>query len=87
MKKQMQLICISIVALVLFGCANTNDNIKIETARSIGGNISPEDVTLTEIDRGMTTVKWKAAAPSGNFACSADDMLRRVLCVKKEPAK
>lgn len=83
MKKQIQIVCVSIIALVLLGCANTNDNIKFETARSVGGNVSPEEVVITDVDRGMTTVKWKATVPNGNFVCSADDMLHKVLCIKK----
>jgi hypothetical protein len=65
------------------GCASTGANLERETARSIGSNVSPGQVTISEIDRGMNDVKWKATAPTGNYDCSADDMVRRVLCVKK----
>jgi hypothetical protein len=83
MKKYIQVIGFTIVATILFGCASTGDNLQRETARSIGGNVSPEQVTVSDIDRGVSDLKWKAAAPSGNYDCSADDMVRRVLCTKK----
>ena len=72
-----------IFSAALFGCANAGENLQLETARSIGGNVSPEQVTITDIDRGVASVKWKAATPGGNYDCSADDMVRRVYCAKK----
>jgi len=89
MKNSLRLAFVSIVAISIVGCVNligaasSEENLKRETARSIGGNISPEQVKVSDIDRGATNVKWKASAPSGNYECSADDMVRRVLCVKK----
>jgi len=83
MKKYIQVIGVSIAAIFMYGCANTDANLMRETARSIGGNVSPEQVTVTDVDRGMSSVKWKASAPTGNYDCSADDMVRRVLCTKK----
>lgn len=76
-------------AMVLFlagafvGCASTEDNLQRETARSIGGNVAPSQVTVSNIERGATSLKWKAATPYGRYECSADDMVRRVLCIKK----
>ncbi len=49
----------------------------------MGGNVSPEQVTISNIHRGATNVKWQAAAPSGHYDCSADDMVCSVLLVKK----
>jgi len=83
MKKNLQVISLSIVVSIVYGCASTGDNLQRETARSIGGNVSPEQVTVSDIDRGATSVKWKATAPNGRYDCSADDMVRRVLCTKK----
>lgn len=83
MKKNLQVISLSIVVSTMFGCSSTGDNLQRETARSIGGNVSPEQVTVSDIDRGATSVKWKATAPNGRYDCSADDMVRRVLCTKK----
>jgi hypothetical protein len=83
MKNYIQVIGVSIVAIFMSGCANTDANLMRETARSIGGNVSPEQVTVTNVDRGMSTVTWKATAPTGNYDCNADDIIRRVLCTKK----
>lgn len=69
---------------VVAGCASTDNNLQRETARSIGGNVAPEQVTVSNIDRGATSVKWQAVAPSGRYACSADDMVRRVLCTRSK---
>jgi hypothetical protein len=80
--KNIQLVTAVLFTAALFGCASTGDNLQRETARSIGGNVSPEQVTVTDIDRGITGVKWKATAPTGRYTCSADDMVRRVLCTK-----
>jgi starvation-inducible outer membrane lipoprotein len=68
--------------LLLAGCASTDDNLQRETARSIGQNLSPDAISVTNIDRGMTNVRWDAATPNGAYQCSADDMVRRVVCVK-----
>jgi hypothetical protein len=77
----------SIFALIalssLSGCASTTENLRMETARFLGGNVSPGQVTVTDIDRGASNVKWKAAAPNGNYDCWADDMLRKVSCAKQ----
>jgi hypothetical protein len=71
------------LAMLLVACASTGDNLQRETARNIGGNLSPDQVAVSEVDRGVTSVKWKAVTPSGKYECSADDMVRRVVCVKK----
>ena len=55
----------------------------METARFLGGSVSPGQVTVTDIDRGASNVQWKAAAPNGNYACWADDMVRKVSCAKQ----
>ena len=81
MKKAIPIIFAS--AGTFLGCASTGDNLQRETARVIGGNVAAEQVTISEVDRSATAVKWKATAPTGRYACSADDMVRRVLCVKK----
>lgn len=72
-----------IVVLTLAACASTNDNLQMESARSIGG-VMPDTIKVNNVDRGMTSVKWDAESSKGSYKCSADDMLRRVLCVKKE---
>ena len=80
----MEKACLLVVISVSFiGCANTEANLKRETARYIGGNVSVDQVVVSGVDRGASDVKWKASAPTGNYDCSADDMVRRVYCTKK----
>lgn len=67
---------------LLIGCASTIENVQRETARSIGGDVLPDKVIVKDLDRRATSVKWNAETPKGAYACSADDMMRRVLCVK-----
>ncbi len=73
-------------ALVLCGlgtaCASSGGNLQRETAAFIG-TIAPDDVTVSDVQRGATQVKWQAATPKGRYACSADDMVRRTYCVKR----
>jgi hypothetical protein len=75
-------ILILVVGLMLHGCASTMDNLQRESARSIG-DVLPEAVTVKSVDRGASSVKWEADSPKGTYSCSADDMLRRVYCVKR----
>lgn len=79
MKKIMLLV---FATLILVACANTDANLRRETARNIG-DLTPDEVTVSNVDRGMTNVDWQATTPKGNYKCSADDMLRRVNCVKR----
>ncbi len=71
-----------VVVFLAVACASTGDNLARETARSIGG-ITSDQVTVSNVDRSSTSVKWDANAPDGHYKCEADDMLRRVNCVKK----
>jgi len=79
-----KMVCILIFTpFAIIGCANTAANLQRETALNIGGNVSANQVIVSDVDRGITDVKWKASAPSGNYDCKADDMLRSVYCSKK----
>ena len=71
-----------LTVMMLCGCASTNENLQRETARFIG-DINPAQVSVSNIDRGVTAVKWEAETPKEKYDCSADDMVRRVHCVKK----
>jgi tRNA A37 threonylcarbamoyladenosine dehydratase len=64
------------------GCASTSENLQRETARNIG-DVDPDKVTVSNVNRGVTSVRWDAETPKGPYSCSADDMVRRVHCVKK----
>jgi hypothetical protein len=76
-------LAVVVTVTLLASCVSSGENLERETARSIGGNIAPESVTVSNVDRGATSVKWDAQTPGGQYACSADDMVRRVYCVKK----
>ena len=73
---------ILLAAVAMTGCASTTANLQRETARFIG-NVLPDAVTVSNIDRGATSVKWDAAIKDAAYNCFADDMVRRVNCVKK----
>lgn len=64
------------------GCASTESNLQRESARVIGHGTTPEQVTVSNIDRGISNVKWVAKTSRGSFNCSADDMVRRVYCTR-----
>ena len=70
------------VCLSLTGCASTAENLQRETARFIG-DVSPDQVKVSNIQRGITDVKWEAETPKGVYSCSADDMVRRPYCTKR----
>jgi hypothetical protein len=77
-----RIILLVFATLMFIACANTDANIRRETARNIG-NLTPDAVTVSDVNRGITSVDWKAATKEGNYVCNADDMLRRVNCVKR----
>ena len=77
------LLTIATAALLLVGCASTPDNLARETARSIGG-LRSDQVTVSDVKRGATSVSWVATTPLGVYDCEADDMVRRVNTVKRE---
>ena len=68
--------------LALAGCASTTENLQRESARSIG-DVQPETVKVSNVNRGATSVTWDAESTKGPYGCSADDMIRRMLCLKK----
>ena len=70
------------ISFLCTACQNSDVNLKRETARFLG-NVTPDQISVSDVNRGMTNVDWSAATPRGHFCCSADDMLRRVNCVKK----
>jgi len=85
-KKYFVLLFVSVFTFILCtGCASSLANLQRETARSIGGDVMPEQVTISNVKRGMTDVKWDAETPDNKYKCYADDMLRRVNCVKVKP--
>lgn len=63
--------------------ASAPDNLARATAIFIGDNTDPDAVKISDIKRGMTSVKWTATTSKAVYACSADDMVRKPYCVKK----
>jgi uncharacterized protein YcfL len=67
--KKLLILC-PIALFFIAGCASNN-------------NLRPSDITITDVNRGAFNVDWKATTPDGTtYDCNADDMVRRVNCVK-----
>lgn len=65
------------------GCASGTTSLASATAMSVGQNLAPEEVTVTDVHRSAMSVRWLATTPKGHYSCSADDMVRRPYCVKQ----
>ena len=71
------------ILIFLTSCASNIQTLQRESARNIGNNLRPGDITITSINRGALNVDWKATTSDGTiYNCNADDMVRRVNCVK-----
>ena len=69
-----------LLSFLLCSCASSEDSLKRVTAKET--NTRSSEVTVYDIDRGMSNVSWKAKTESGCYECDADDMVRQVHCVK-----
>ncbi len=77
-----KMISVSFILLIT-GCASSLNNLSMRTVQSIGNEqMLSSDITVTDINRGATRVTWQAHTPKGIYSCEADDMVRRVNCVK-----
>ena len=74
---------LAVIAIAGGACASNMANLQRESARVIAPSPLPDSVKVSEVKRGATSVTWVATTPSGVYDCSADDMLRRALCVKR----
>ena len=81
--KMKTLFTIVTAAFLLVGCASTPGNLSRETARTIGG-LRSDQISVSDVKRSVTSVRWVATTPSGVYDCEADDMVRRVNAVKRE---
>ena len=72
------------VLIVLTGCASSVDNLQRASAVSIGRNVRPENIRISDVQRGITDVSW-TATPSGGptYVCGADDMVRHPSCAMR----
>ena len=83
MPTKSMIIAILLALFFMVGCASNIQSLQRESARSIGNNLRPNDVSITEVNRSAMNVDWKATTPDGiTYNCNADDMVRRVNCVK-----
>jgi hypothetical protein len=76
---------IAAITLLLVACttSRSDENVRLETARAIGG-ITSDQVTVTNLHVGMKTATWDADTPKGHYKCEADDMLKHPAnCVKQ----
>lgn len=73
----------AVLLFAIAGCASTDSSLQLATANFLGSGHDPDRIVISNIDRGMTTVKWDAIEKSDSYKCNADDMVRRVICVKK----
>ena len=72
-----------LVSVACTACMNMDSSLRRESARVIGG-VSPDEVTVYDVDRGMMDVNWKAKTSQGDYICSSDDMMRKPFCTKKK---
>jgi len=80
--KKLLILC-PIAMFILAACASNTQSLQRESARNIGNNLRSSDITITDVKRGALNVDWKATTPDGTtYDCNADDMVRRVNCVK-----
>jgi hypothetical protein len=70
----------------LISCASTSESLQRATAIGVGNTLT-KDVTIYNVNRGMSSVSWQAKTPSGCYECDADDMVRNVHCVKVDCSK
>ena len=70
--------------LALAACASSVESLQSASAMSIGNNTRPASVTISNVQRGATEVRWTASVPGGaTYSCEADDMVRRPYCLKR----
>jgi hypothetical protein len=79
----MRKLWIAFSVVLLAGCASSSAELQRATATSVGGNLAPDQVAIVDVNRGLTEVSWTATAGGRNYACSADDMVRRTSCVRR----
>ncbi len=82
----MKKILLFIFGVALFAsCASSKASLQRATARSVGQNTLSGDYTISNVKRGALNVSWDAKSKDGKcYRCEADDMVRRVNCVKSK---
>ena len=70
--------------IVLTGCASSVDNLQRASAVSIGRSVLPENIRISDVQRGITDVRWTATPFGGPaYICSADDMVKHPSCATR----
>jgi hypothetical protein len=82
----MKIALLLFLSLFLVSCASTSESLQRATAIGVGNTLT-KDVTVYNVNRGMSSVSWQAKTPSGCYECDADDMVRNVHCVKVDCSK
>ena len=65
-----------LAAATLSGCAtNIQPQLQSQTARALGGGVSPADIVVSDVDTGTVCflecpLKWRATTPAGKFDCT-----------------
>lgn len=71
-------VCLPIVFAIAFAACTTarsDENVRLETARAVGG-VTSDQVTVANLHVGMKTATWEADTRKGHYRCEADDMLK-----------
>ena len=77
------LIFCSISFLFLTGCPSKVHHLQKESALSIGNNLKPRDIKISDVKKGESSVEWKATTPDGvTYNCEGDPKAGQVNCVK-----
>jgi hypothetical protein len=65
-----------LAAAALAGCAtNVQPQLQSQTARALGGAVTPSDIRISDVDTGTVCylecpIKWRATTPAGKFDCT-----------------
>lgn len=70
--------------LILSACASSSEILQFASAPYVGSNVRLETIIISNVQRGATEVRWLAAVPGRpEYACRADDMVRRAYCIPR----
>ncbi|EMA2482769.1 hypothetical protein U2G54_004280 [Vibrio fluvialis] len=75
----MKKLTIAVSALVLFGCANSDERITKKTADYF--NVPASEVNLKHAEKNALDTYWRVEINNEEYACNADDMLRDLKCI------
>ena len=72
------------VLLALAACESSGENLQRVTAAQVGSNVSPDRVTVSNVDRRWLQgdVTWDATVAGKPYKCFADDNVLTPHCVR-----